>query len=624
MARELTSSAEQLQELLDYLKRSRGFDFSGYKKTTLSRRIEKRLNAVGSETFSEYQDYLEANPREFTELFNTILINVTSFFRDEPAWTFLAEDVVPRMLDGNPPDKPLRIWSAGCASGEEAYTIAMVLAEAMGEQPFKERVKIYATDLDDDALATARHGAYTNEALKPLSEELLEKYFEPNTRGLAFRSDLRRSIIFGRNDLIADAPISRIELLVCRNVLMYFTPEAQARILDRFNFALDPSGFLFLGKSEMLITHGELFAPHDLKWRVFRKVQQHNLRERLAFVGGAAFEDASARDEGVRSAAAALSPVAQIVVDRNGFLIDANHRARELFNLVEADVGKPFQDVPISYRPADLRSAIDESTAGGVPVRLAAVRYADGTGIERVLDIEVAPIAARGGEPLGSSVTFNDVTALVRLDEDYQRSKSDLENAYEELQSTVEELETTNEELQSTNEELETTNEELQSTNEELETMNEELQSTNDELETMNTEVNARAVELDRVNLFLEGILGSLGVSVIVVDRNRRIQVWNAMSHELWGLRADEVEGKDFMELDIGLPVEELDDAISRSFGGSKGVIEERVEAVNRRGQRFSCLVRVMPLRTRAGDIYGSMILAAPTSNGLPAPDAAT
>jgi two-component system CheB/CheR fusion protein len=624
MAGEAQAANGQLQGLLDYLKRSRGFDFSGYKKTTLSRRIEKRMALVETGSFGEYQDYLEVNPREFTELFNTILINVTSFFRDAPAWDFLAADVVSHLLESRPVDQPLRIWSAGCASGEEAYTVAMVLAEAMGEDAFKARAKIYATDLDDDALAAARHGVYPNEALTSLPEELVAKYFEPNARGLAFRPDLRRSIIFGRNDLIADAPISRIDLLVCRNVLMYFTPEAQARILERFNFALNPSGFLFLGKSEMLITHGELFSPHNLKWRVFRKVQRHNMRERLAFVVPSAYDQTTIRDDGVRAAAAALSPVAQLVVDRGGFLVDANRRARDLFAIVEGDIGKPLQDVPVSYRPADLRSGIDQANEQNAPVRLGAIRYVESNGNERVLDIEVAPVASGGGDRLGTTVTFNDVTALARLEEDYQRSKRDLENAYEELQSTVEELETTNEELQSTNEELETTNEELQSTNEELETTNEELQSTNEELETMNAEVSTRAAELDRVNLFLEGILGSLGVSVVVIDGDHRIQLWNAMSSELWGLRGDEVDGKDFRELDIGLPVTELEDAIARSFSGSKGPIEETVHAMNRRGQRFEALVRITPLQTRSGEIYASMILTAPATDGILVPEPAT
>src|SRR3954451_22351246 len=556
MEGQIDTKAHELQELLDYLKGSRGFDFSGYKKATLSRRIEKRMGSVAVPSFGDYQDYLEVNPREFTELFNTILINVTSFFRDPAAWEFLAQGVIPRLLREHPADQPLRVWSAGCASGEEAYTIAMTLAEAMGDEAFKAQVKIYASDLDDAALATARQGVYSNDALKTVPEALVDKYFEPNTGGLGFRPDLRRSIIFGRNDLIADAPISRIDLLVCRNVLMYFTPEAQARILERFNFALKPTGFLFLGKSEMLIAHGELFSPDSLKWRAFRKVHRGDRRERLAFVAPDA-EERFPRDGSVRVAAGALSPVAQIVVDHRGLLVEANRRARDAFGISESDIGRPFQDSPVSYRPADVRSAIDRAYEQKRPIRLESVRWVDPAGHDRILEIEVAPVIGTDSQPLGASLAFVDVTALARLAEDYQRARRELENAYEELQST--------------NEELETTNEELQSTNEELETMNEELQSTNDELQTVNDELHRRGTELDLANLFFEGILGSLGIGVVVIDRDYRIQVWNATSGELWGLRSDEAEGRDLMELDIGLPVRRLEEGIARAFGGSEG-----------------------------------------------------
>jgi two-component system CheB/CheR fusion protein len=393
---------------------------------------------------------------------------------------------------------------------------------------------------------------------------------------------------------------------------MYFTPEAQDRILERFNFALNQTGFLFLGKSEMLITHSALFAPYDLKWRVFQKVQRNNLRERLTFVASEVVDDRYGPSATVRAAAAALAPVAQIVVDQRGFLADANRLARQTFHLAESDIGRPFQDTPLSYRPSDLRSALDRAYEQKAPVRLDGVAWMDPVGTERVLDIEVAPILGPDGEQLGASVTFDDVTILAHLSTEYERSKRELETAYEELQSTVEELETTNEELQSTNEELETTNEELQSTNEELETTNEELHSVNAELEATNDEVNTRATELDRLNLFLEGILGTLRVGVMVIDRDRKIQVWNAISDELWGLRADEAEGRDVMELDIGLPLRKLEDALARALGGASGPIEEHVEAVNRRGKHFKCVVRVMPLRTRAGEIYGAMILAGP------------
>src|SRR3954469_13632420 len=433
-----TEQTRQFSQLLTYLERSRGFDFSGYKKTTLGRRIEKRMAAVGAENFAEYEDHLEANPREFTELFNTILINVTSFFRDAPAWDFVRDDVLPDILASIPANRPLRIWAAACASGEEAYTIAMMLAEKMGDDAFKANVKIYATDLDDNALSDARQGVYGNEALKAVPEPLIEKYFEPHTRGLAFRPDLRRAIIFGRNDLMLDAPISRIDLLVCRNVLMYFTPEAQGHILDRFNFALNSNGVLFLGKSEMLISHGELFSPYSLKWRMFSKVQRSNLRERLAFVAAEVDGERWEQGAGVRVAAAALSPVAQIVIDRRGFLVDANRRAREVFTLGANDIGRPFQDSPISYRPADLRSALDRAYQQRTPIRVEGVRWNDGAG-EQVLDVEVALVTAAHGEILGASVSFTDVTAYARLSEEYERSRRELDNAHEELQSTVEE-----------------------------------------------------------------------------------------------------------------------------------------------------------------------------------------
>jgi two-component system CheB/CheR fusion protein len=612
----------ELQDLLEFLKGSRGFDFTGYKRATLKRRIEKRIQGVGVDGYASYQDYLEVNPREFTELFNTILINVTGFFRDPAAWEYMQSDAIPALLEQIPAPEPIRVWSAGCASGEEAYTTAMVLAEALGENEFRDRVKLYATDLDEDALNAARHAVYTNDSLKAVPEQLIDKYFEENASGLMFRQDLRRSIIFGRNDLVSDAPISRIDLLISRNVLMYFTPETQARILERFNFALNRTGFLFLGKSEMLITHGDLFTPHSLKWRVFRKVARNNFRERLAFVAGEGAEAPAERYAGVLAAAARLSPIAQIAVDRAGFLADANVRARELFSLGGADVGRPLQDLAISYRPAELRAAIDRAYEENAPVRIGRIEFVRPGGDERILEIDVTPVPGANGEPLGVTVMFNDVTTLARLHDDYDRSRRELETAYEELQSTVEELETTNEELQSTNEELETTNEELQSTNEELETMNEELQSTNDELETMNQEVNSRATELDRVHTFLEGILGSLGVGVAVIDRERTVQVWNAMSADLWGLRADEVEGQDFLKLDIGLPVAKLKDVLQRTLDGSGEVADQRMEAVNRRGSKFDCLVRVLPLHTRSGDAYGAVVLTAPLTDGAsPLPD---
>src|SRR5215212_6834655 len=244
-----------LEALLDYVKEMRKFDFSGYKRPTLFRRIGKRMEELGCETYAEYQDYLEVHPEEFVTFFNTVLINVTSFFRDPEAWTFVADEIVPRIISGKDPDAPIRIWSAGCASGEEAYTLAMVFGRALGLDAFRSRVKIYATDIDEEALAQARSATYPAKAIEAVPEALRSQYFESTARGLTFRHDLRRALIFGRHDLLKDAPISRLDLLVCRNTLMYFNADVQRGILDRFRFALEDGGYLFLGRAETLLTH---------------------------------------------------------------------------------------------------------------------------------------------------------------------------------------------------------------------------------------------------------------------------------------------------------------------------------------------------------------------------------
>ena len=602
---------ESLFALLDFLKTNRGFDFSGYKRTSLERRIQRRMQQVGIGTYEEYQDYLEVTPDEFTELFNTILINVTGFFRDKPAWDYIRDEVIPSVVESVPDSDAVRIWSAACATGEEAYTLAILFAEHLGDDEFRRRVKIYATDVDEDALTRARQAVYTSDALKALPDDLGERYFEQGPLGRMFRSDLRRSVIFGRNDLVQDAPISKIDFLVSRNALMYFTPEAQARILGHFNFALRDTGFLFLGKSEMLITHSDLFTPHDLKWRVFKKVPRRGLRDRLSFVTDDHGGDYGRveRSGELRVGALDISPVAVVVVDRDGFVNSANQHARELFSIGSADIGRPFQDLELSYRPVDLRSALEDAYANKGEVGVGRVEWMRPGEPNRTFEVTVRPVPGGSGRGLGAAIAFDDVTEVARLEDEHDRSKRQLETAYEELQSTVEELETTNEELHSTNEELETTNEELQSSNEELETMNEELQSTNDELEAMNDEQSTRTGELDKANMFLEGILSSLGVGVAVIDREETVHVWNANSEDLWGLRSDEVEGKPLGSLDMGLPIAELKEPLRRVFA-EDAEVEATIEATTRRGRRVECHVRLQPLRQN-GDTYGALLLMA-------------
>ncbi|BBX16508.1 hypothetical protein MDUV_13680 [Mycolicibacterium duvalii] len=230
--------AEAFEALLRYVRDTRGFDFTGYKRTSLMRRVPHRMEQVGQSSFEEYLDTLQASADEFSMLFNTILINVTGFFRDAPAWDYLRAEVVPALLAERNPSDPIRVWSAGCASGQEAYTLAMILAEAVGAEEFRQRVKIYATDVDDEALSEARTASYDAKAVESVPAELLDRYFEPVNGRYVFHKDLRRAVIFGRNDLVRDAPISRVDLLVCRNTLMYLNADTQRSVLSRLHFAL--------------------------------------------------------------------------------------------------------------------------------------------------------------------------------------------------------------------------------------------------------------------------------------------------------------------------------------------------------------------------------------------------
>jgi two-component system, chemotaxis family, CheB/CheR fusion protein len=607
-----------LETLLEFLKRTRGFDFTGYKRASLERRLRRRMEAVECDGFGAYLDYLEVHPEEYQRLFDTLLINVTEFFRDPAAWASLRNTVLPEVLRAKPDDEPVRVWSAGCASGEEAYTAAIVLAEMLGDDAFRDRVKIYATDVDEEALTSARQATFTHKQVASVPNDLRAKYFEPADQRVAFRTDLRRAVIFGRNNLVSDAPISRIDLLICRNTLMYFTAETQSRIIRHFHFALRDHGALMLGRSEMLLSQRDLFDGADLKARIFRRIARPaSLQSRVAGLadGEPVVDLPLPADERMsRDAALELGPNPQIIVSRGGVLTFANLPARSLFGIGFKDLGQPFHDLDLSYQPADLRGPVDEALRERRRVEVGEIRHPSRDGQERRLDVTVVPLLFDGETARGVSVVFEDVSRYATLERELEGNRRDLELAYEELQSTIDELETTNEELQSANEELQTTNEELQSTNEELETMNEELQSTNEELETINDELRDRTGELNQVNDFLEAILASLGVGVAVVDRKQRVQVWNHQAEDLWGVRQDEALDHHLLSLDIGLPVERLAGPLRAVLGGASESERELLEAVNRRGRTIECTTTILPLLSPAGSdgsapVRGAIVL---------------
>ncbi len=597
-----------LEELLAFIRDARGFDFTGYKRSSLARRIRKRMNEVRVGGFTDYRDYLEINPDEFGYLFNTILINVTSFFRDIDAWRYLQREVLPELLSRIEPRSEIRIWSAGCSTGEEAYSLAIMFAEAMGIEAAIEQLKIYGTDLDEEALQHARAGVYTAKSLEPLSDRLRERYFQSTGDKFVFRPDLRRRVIFGRHDITRDAPISRLDLLVCRNALMYFNSETQLQILERFGFALREGGHLFLGKAEMLFVDVALFDTVAARPRIFRRragavslsTPVHTPRldvslgqEVQGLVKKRQFSDVALE----------AAPYAVLGVDSHGRTTAINARLRTEFGMAPHDLGRPLGELEISYRPLELRSLIEQAEAERHTVRVAAVEHRRGPRDSAFYDVHVQPLWAMDGSPLGTLITFVDVTLPTLLAHDVKAKREELETAYEELQSTNEELETTNEELQSSIEELETTNEELQSTNEELETTNEKLQTGNDDLADINAELRLRTDELAETRTFLEGVLSSIATGVVVLDGELRVHSWSRGAEKLWGLRPEEATRRHYAELDFGLPVEPVMAAIEHSRKIARQVGPVRVDAVDRLGRGIVCAVTCAPIRDRRGGV---------------------
>jgi two-component system, chemotaxis family, CheB/CheR fusion protein len=607
---EKTPADPEFEALLRYIQESRGLDFRGYKRTSLRRRITLRMEALGAEDFAAYRSRLEAQPAEFEDLLNTVLINVTSFFRDAEAWAVLRDEVIPAIVAHGDADRPIRVWSVGCASGEEPYSIAMLFAEAMGLTDFCRRVKIYATDLDEEALKIARVATYAPRDVEGVPPELLEKYFERTNNHYVFERELRKCVIFGRHNVVHDAPISRIDLLTCRNLLIYLEADTQSVVLPRLHYALTRDGYLFLGKAETQLARSALFRPVEMKHRIFAKVPQEWRRPIGSFAAARVPRmDSAAADVRLLEAIVNEAGNALLVVDESGSVALANLPARQLLGVGDADLGRPFQDLPISYRPIELRGPIEEVFRQRAGVRLEDQEYRLNQSEVMRLTIDVRPLFNLDGSVYAVLLAFIDQTRLHTLHRELEAAQENLEHSIEELQSANEELETTNEELQSTNEELETTNEELQSTNEELETLNEEARSSNEEMESVNEELRLQAEQASIYRIYLESALRAMNGGIVVLDQQHAIRSWNRWSENTWGLRTEEAIGTKFELLDIGLPIKKLRDALAAVELGREDHVDKVLDGVDRRGRRILCRVRVSALTDEEGGGHGLVLI---------------
>jgi len=523
----------------------------------------------------------------------------------------LSGEIIPQIVERKKEGQPIRIWSVGCASGQEPYSAAMLFADAMGIEAFCNNVKVYANDLDEAALRMARSATYSAREVESVPPHLLNKYFERTNGHYVFHRELRKCVIFGRHNIVNDAPISRVDLLICRNLLIYLDSPTQSVVLPRLHYALNPGGVLFLGKAETQLARSKLFEPVNIKSRLFRKVSLEWQRSRGGTLSTSAGVNLNHKSSQMRLLEAIVDggATAYIAVGLDGQVMLANAMARRLLEIGVADVGKPFQDLPVSYRPAELRSRIDEVQTTNRPLRLENQCYQRPPAEPVWLTIDISPIYGDDGKPMATLLGFNNTTQAHQLQQELETTQETLETTVEELQSANEELETTNEELQSTNEELETTNEELQSTNEELETTNEELRSTNEQLEVANEEMRRQSDEASEYRSYAEAVLRSMDTGVIVLDHEMKVRSWNRWSENTWGLRSEEVLGQRLAGIDISLPVLKLTGDIQRVLSGEMRQPSIEFKALDRRGRMLDFRVLLLPLLYGAQDARGIVLI---------------
>jgi two-component system CheB/CheR fusion protein len=588
--------------LLEKLSVEHHFDFRQYKVGSLVRRIQTRLSQLHIDDVEAYMVRLDRHPEEAQALFNTILINVTGFFRDPEAWEQLAQQVVPRLLAAAESTGTLRVWSAGCSTGEEAYSIALLLAERLGGLGRAPDVKIYGTDVDEDALGVARHGLYRLEQLKDVPADLLARYFTPEGQAHRFRRDLRRWCIFGRHNLVQDPPLSRMDLVVCRNVLIYFKSGLQDRVIPRFHYALRDGGFLFLGRSESLLARSRWFATVSGKWRIFQRSAQAlpradaaRLRAESESTAVEMQREPKRPGEGGGVAMERLVeqlPFAVMVVDEADAIRVWNRAAATLFDVpLELGAGRKFRDLDISYRAEGLRARIEEVKVSRTPLRLEDVVFTRRSGLTVHAEIHVTPLLDDRQQFIGVLVAGIDVSEQAHL--------------RDQLGRLTEQHATANEELQSANEELETTNEELQSTNEELETTNEELQSTNEELLATVDELQLATAETQRLALYHASVVNSVDQPVVVLDRGFRVTSWNPAAELLWGLAAAQTIGRDFFTLSIGALAADASQAIHQIRGGAPPSPALDIPFTATGASRGGAVLRLLPLHDAQEQLVG-------------------
>ena len=633
-----TTLDEDLSCIFSVVKATTGHDFSSYKRNTLMRRIERRMTVNESGGLRKYLALLEQDPQEAQALSQEILIGVTRFFRDAEAFEVLRSDVIPRLFADRDPEDPVRIWHACCATGEEAYSVAMLIREHLEKERLNARVQIFATDIDEAAMAQARSGLYPDDIRLDVNEERLKAFFTQAMDRWQVVKELREMILFANHNIIKDPPFSRLDLLVCRNFLIYLNPDMQKRLISLFHMVLKPGGLLFLGASETVGHNSDLFTPVDKKWKIFQRLDGGRREDTLfpfttpvrKLTRTTAYRQ-PADTEGPTPGAAAdrllverYSPPCVVINEKYEVL----HISARTRRYLEIPVGVPSLDIlkmaGEELRPA-LRAALYKSFAEEKQVVFRGVKVADEQG-EGTVNVIVEPLTAHPSfgklalvvlEPVPSPAAIHVPSGGEALPGDefsremlIRQLEEQLRITHEQLQFTTEQLETsndgfmsTNEELMSINEEFQSANEELQSTNEELEASKEELQALNEELVTVNAELQGKVEELNQANSDMENLLASSEIATIFLDRLLTIKRFSPAMAVILNL----------IHADIGRPFRHLSGTIDWSGlpQDAQAVLEKLVPVereVTSLEDLRSFIMRVLPYRTTDGRIDGIVV----------------
>jgi two-component system CheB/CheR fusion protein len=614
-----------LQKILMLVRANTKHDFTHYKQTTIRRRIGRRLAVHKIEDIADYFRYLQRNPAEIQTLFKDLVICVTSFFRDPEAFRALETKVIPDLIEHKSVDHPIRVWVPGCGTGEEALSLAILFDEAMERTGKHHNLQVFATDIDADAIDRARVGEYPESIAADIAPERLKRYFVRKDGLYRIKQEIREMVVYAPQNLISDPPFSRLDLISCRNVLIYLDTDLQKQILPLFHFTLNPNGYLFLGSSESIGGSADLFAAVDTKWKIYQRKGpvHHRLAEYPALTMAMVeprprHKEETPREVNVRTLMERLvleeyAPATILINNRYDVLYLQGQTGKflgmprgepsfNLFNLIHEDL-----------RPKML-TALHRAISDKKTLKLEAIPFrhpGDGIGY---LNLIVRPLTAPGTANL-FLVVFEELSGPAKSPPAKGKTKTapeeearmavlehELQATKEYLQTTVEELEASNEELKSTNEELQSTNEELQSTNEELETAKEELQSTNEELVTVNAELNNKVDELTEVNNDINNLLASTEIGTLFLDRELRIKRFTPAATRLFNLLAQDV-GRSIKDITPKTEYEKL-------WKDAEEVLHslqvKEMELKSLAGETYAS--RILPYRTRENVIDGVVI----------------